>query len=225
MNRQTPTLHRDDPDAEPLVGNIKATRDDWLNHARDILVTDGEKQVKVLALAERLGVSRSSFYWYFKSREDLLDALLTDWADTNPGAMVRQASMPATSIHSAICQFFHCVVNPALFDTALDFAVRDWARRAPHVRARLNDADAWVITTLRDMFVRHGYADPEAITRARVLFYMQLGYHSAEVSEPMADRIAQLGPYLLAFTGTEPDPAVVADFTEYALAAEKGELS
>ncbi|WP_147125321.1 TetR/AcrR family transcriptional regulator [Shimia ponticola] len=224
MNRPTPTLHRDDPNAEPLVGNVKATRADWLNHARNILITDGEKQVKILTLANRLGVSRSSFYWYFKSREDLLDALLSDWADTNPGAMVRQASLPARSIHAAICNFFHCVVNPALFDTALDFAVRDWARRAPHVRARLDQADHSVISALRDMFARHGYADPEAITRARVLFYMQLGYHSAEVSEPMVDRIAQLGPYLQAFSGTDPDAQVVADFTAYALAAEKGEL-
>ena len=28
-----PILHRDDPKAEPLVGNIKVTRDDWLNVA------------------------------------------------------------------------------------------------------------------------------------------------------------------------------------------------
>jgi len=224
MNRQAPTLHRDDPLATPLVGNVKATRDDWLNHARDLLITDGENRVKVLALADRLGVSRSSFYWYFKSRDDLLNALLDDWARTNPAAMIEQSGLPASCIAGAICNFFKCVVNPALFDTSLDFAVRDWARRAPHVRARLDSADHDVLMALRDMFFRFAYPKDEAMTRARVLFYMQLGYHSAEINEPMADRVAQIPQYLLAFTGRPANPAVVAEFTAYAIAADKGEL-
>ena len=76
LDKDRPLLHRDDPDKEPLVGNIKVTRQDWLNVAMDVLVSDGVEQVKVLTLGERLGVSRSSFYWYFKSRQELLTALL-----------------------------------------------------------------------------------------------------------------------------------------------------
>ena len=37
----TPLLHRDDPDKDPLVGHVKVTRQDWLNMARNVLVTDG----------------------------------------------------------------------------------------------------------------------------------------------------------------------------------------
>jgi AcrR family transcriptional regulator len=36
-----------------------------------------------VALGARLGVSRSSFYWYFESRQDLLDALLDAWEVRN----------------------------------------------------------------------------------------------------------------------------------------------
>ena len=53
-----PVLHRDDPEAEPLIGNIKVTRDDWLNMGLDLLIRDGVERVKVLALAEAMGVSR-----------------------------------------------------------------------------------------------------------------------------------------------------------------------
>ena len=51
-----PILHRDDPKAEPLVGNVKVTRDDWLNVAMDVLISDGVEQVKVLNLADRMAV-------------------------------------------------------------------------------------------------------------------------------------------------------------------------
>ncbi|MCB1313688.1 MAG: TetR/AcrR family transcriptional regulator, partial [Sedimentitalea sp.] len=86
-----PLLHRDDPAREPLGGNVKVTREDWLAVALDALVSDGVEQVKVLALAERLDVSRSSFYWYFKSRQDLLDALLRHWQTTNTAAIIAQS--------------------------------------------------------------------------------------------------------------------------------------
>ena len=72
-------LARDDaPASGPRV-----SRDDWLNVARDILVSDGVAEVKVLTIGERLQVARSSFYWYFKNRKDLLDALLADWEGRN----------------------------------------------------------------------------------------------------------------------------------------------
>ena len=72
------------PAARPAVedahaGNVKVTREDWLTVAMDVLLSDGVEQVKVLTLGDRLSVSRSSFYWYFKSRQHLLDALLDQW--------------------------------------------------------------------------------------------------------------------------------------------------
>ena len=48
---EKPILHRDNPDAEPLIGNIKVTRTDWLNVAMDVLVTDGNGGSDVLDLS------------------------------------------------------------------------------------------------------------------------------------------------------------------------------
>lgn len=107
-----PVLRRDDPEAEPLVGNIKVTRDDWLNVAMDVLISDGVERVKVLALAERMAVSRSSFYWYFKTRQDLLDALLKSWEQTNTAGLVGQAGAPAKTVTAAVLNVWRCTANP-----------------------------------------------------------------------------------------------------------------
>ncbi|MEM7669398.1 MAG: TetR/AcrR family transcriptional regulator, partial [Pseudomonadota bacterium] len=50
-------------------GNTKVSREDWLSHAMEILIDRGVDHVKVLTVGDRLGVSRSSFYWYFKNRQ------------------------------------------------------------------------------------------------------------------------------------------------------------
>ena len=197
------------------IGNTKATRQDWLQVAMDILISDGVEQVKVLPLSEQLGVSRSSFYWYFKSRQDLLDALLEYWQQTNTAAMVAQAQAPAATITEAVCNVFRCVVNPALFNNALDFAVRDWARRSGKVRRVLDQSDQQRINALTAMFERYDYPAVEALTRARILYYMQIGYNDAELHEPMAERLRLLPSYLLCFTSREPRQSEIDEFIAY----------
>jgi AcrR family transcriptional regulator len=229
MNKslRNPVLHRDDPEREKLAGNVKVTREDWIATAMSVLITDGVDQVKILNLSQKMGVSRSSFYWYFGSRQDLLDALLATWQARNTAAMVAQANAPAPTITAAICNVFRCIVDPALFDTALDFAVREWARRDDAVRSALFASDDTREAALAAMFARYDYPAEEATTRAKVLYYMQLGYDFAGRPEAPGPRLARVPHYLRVFTGREPAPGEVDAFADYARQfdrfADKGE--
>ena len=129
------------PERPAQIGNVKATRDDWLDLALSVLAAEGVAHVTVLNLSERLGVSRSSFYWYFKNRDELLDALLDRWDRLNTRSIVDQADRPAATVNEAVCNVFRCWVNPAIFSPRLDFAVREWARRSSTVRKALDRSD------------------------------------------------------------------------------------
>ena len=223
MKRSTPLLHRDDPDREPLVGHIKVTKEDWLNVAKDILINDGVGEVKILAISERLEVSRSSFYWYFKSRDDLLSALLNDWATRNTSTIVEYCERHAETIAEALCNFFRCFVDPELFDQGLDFAVREWSRRDAAIRGRIDTADRQRLDAVTKMFARFGYSDDEADIRGRILYFMQLGYHALEVREPMAERMRRVPGYLEGFTGVTPAAAEYQPFLDFALKVDQGQ--
>jgi AcrR family transcriptional regulator len=200
----------------PPKGNVKVTRDEWLNLAARTLVERGVSQVKVLTLAKQLGVSRSSFYWYFRSRKDLLDQLLARWEAQNTRAVLDHAGRPAGNICRAVMHLFECFIDSARFDPRLDFAVREWARRTPEVRKRLDAADSARADAIRDMFLRHGFEPTEAVTRARIIYFMQIGYYALVENEPFETRFSLLKPYLVSFTGQEPDPAEMAEFLEVA---------
>lgn len=219
--RATTVLHRDDPDLPPLVGHVKVTREDWLNLARDALVANGVAGVKIASLATQMQVSRSSFYWYFKHRKALLAALLVDWETRNTQPIIDLCARPAASICEACCNFFRCFLDPALFDRELDFAIRAWARVSEDIRPRVDAADAARLAAVTDMFARQDYPPIEADARARILYYMQLGYHALEVTEPMDVRMRRLDPYIRGFTGRPTDPDVVADFAAFAHATEQ----
>jgi AcrR family transcriptional regulator len=198
--------------APPSKGNVKVTREDWLDRAAAVLVERGVSQVKVLTLANQLGVSRSSFYWYFHSRKDLLDQLLARWEAKNTRAILDHAARPAGNICRAVMHLFEGFIDPRQFDPRLDFAVREWARRSAEVRKRLDAADEARVTAIRDMFLRHGFDETEAFTRARIIYFMQIGYYALVENEPFETRFALLKPYLVSFTGQEPDAAEIAEF-------------
>jgi AcrR family transcriptional regulator len=200
----------------PQLGNVKATRDDWLDLALSVLAVEGVAHVTVLNLSERLGVSRSSFYWYFKNRDELLDALLDRWDRFNTRSIVAQADEPAASVNEAVCSVFRCWVNSAIFSPRLDFAVREWARRSASVRRALDGSDRVRTEALKALFVRFGYEDAEALVRARVLYYMQIGYYALDLKEPIEARLNLTPHYLKAFTGLAPSEAEVGAFRAYA---------
>lgn len=58
---------------------VKVTREDWLRGALSALAETGVSGVAVDPIAKQLGVSRGSFYWYFKDRAALLSEALELW--------------------------------------------------------------------------------------------------------------------------------------------------
>ena len=54
-------------------------REDWLRAARLALLRGGVEAVRVEKLARDLDVTKGSFYWHFKDRDELLDLLLREW--------------------------------------------------------------------------------------------------------------------------------------------------
>ena len=198
-------------------GNVKATRDDWLDLALSALAVEGVDHVTVLALSERLGVSRSSFYWYFKNRDELLYALLDRWDRLNTRSIVTEAEQPAATVNEAVCNVFRCWINSLIFSPRLDFAVREWARRSAHVRRALDRSDCLRTEALKAVFVRFGYEDEDAFVRARVLYYMQIGYYALDLKEPIETRLNLTPHYLKAFTGVLPTEGEIDPFRSYAV--------
>lgn len=191
---------------------VSTNREDWISTALTLLVDEGAAAVKVLTLANRMGCSRSNFYWFFKDREALLSELLAHWQRRNTAAIVERASRPAVRISQGILNIFDCWADAGLFDARLDFAIREWARRSVEVAAAVRRADAERLEAIMSLFLRFGVDRRQALVRARTLYFMQLGYYALEIDETADERIALLADYVFAFCGEMPDAGDMADF-------------
>lgn len=105
----------------------RGSREGWLEAAYESLVETGVDAVRVLPLSKRLKLSRTSFYWFFDDREALLAALIDLWRARNTGNLIRRSESYAESIAEAILNVFDCWVDPQLFDSRFEFAVRSCA--------------------------------------------------------------------------------------------------
>jgi AcrR family transcriptional regulator len=182
----------------------RSSKEDWLNHAIRMLVSDGIDQVKIQVIARELNVSRSSFYWFFKSLKDLHDQLLDHWLRINTGPMIERANRPAPTIVRAIINVFECWTDNSLYDPKLDMAVRLWARRSDEVKAVVKLADSQRLEAMTSMFRRYGYEPEDALIRARVLYFTQIGHYTLEVDEDLDTRHGHVAAYVKSFSGQDP---------------------
>lgn len=189
------------------ITDPRTTEDAWLKAAYDVLTESGVEAVKIMPLAKRLGLTRSGFYWHFKDRDALLEAMIRHWEDKNTGNLVARCDAYADSICEAIFNLFDCWLDENLFDSRLDLAIRNWARNNPALHARLARSDQRRREAMEEVFLRFGFDAPEAEVRALTMIYTQIGYISMQVTETREQRLARMPDYIEVFTGQKPAEA------------------
>ncbi len=176
----------------------------WLEAAYDSLLESGVDSVKIMPLAKRLNLSRTSFYWFFRDREELLAALISRWREKNTGNLLKQSEAYAESLAEAMLNVFDCWLNNDLFDSQFEFAVRSWALQSTEILTEVQRADQVRMEALCRMFMRFGCDARAADVRARTTYLVQIGYISMQSKENIALRMRRIPEYISIYTGQVP---------------------
>ena len=190
----------------------RGTPEIWLDAAYDLLVEGGVEAVKVMPLAAKLGLSRTSFYWHFADREALLAGLIARWQSQNTDNLIARTQAPAATIAEAMLNVNDCWITPALFDSRMEFAIRTWALTDPALASVLKAVDETRIQALTAMFEAFAYPPLEARLRAQTVYLTQVGYIAMRTEESLELRQQRIPDYVLIFTGKAPTAAELAAF-------------
>jgi AcrR family transcriptional regulator len=191
-------------DQVPSESGWRGSPEAWLEAAYESLLESGVETVRILPLAKKLGLSRTSFYWFFKDREELLDALVSRWREKNTGNLIRQSEAYAETIAEAMLNVSDCWFDKELFDSQFEFAVRSWALQSEETLAEVQRADQLRLDALRRLFARFGHKENSADVRARTTYLIQIGYISMQTREDIATRMKRIPEYVEIFTGQAP---------------------
>jgi AcrR family transcriptional regulator len=178
-------------------------REHWLAAARKMLIKSGIDQVKIERLSKQVKVTRSSFYWHFQSRADLLHALLDHWQATNTGPLLRAIEAAIEAGPTGIHILGRVWIEEREFNPAYDTAVRDWARKDAAVSTAVRAVDDKRIAALVRLMHVYGYKGNEALVRARIMYFHQVGYYALGIHESAVERLKLEPIYMKALTGSE----------------------
>lgn len=82
------------------------------------------------------------------------------------------------------------------YDPQWDGAVRDWGRNSTTVLKVVQTVDQTRVSVPEQVFLDMGYQGNEALIRARITYYHQVGYYSLGLRQLPKERLA-LGPYYI----------------------------
>ncbi len=152
-------------------------RQNWIRAALATLFENGVGGIKVVVLAEQMGVTSGSFYWHFKKLQDLLDAVLEFWEQDLTNHIIHGAQGFTGAPEERIYNLMEQVILEGAAEP--DHAISIWAKTDATVNdvfhrtiERRHDFAAW-------MFAQAGFDGEEARTRGRVMVAYLMGESSA----------------------------------------------
>lgn len=163
-------------------GKVLLSRDDWARATLAAIGEGGPGAVVVDRLAVRLGVTRGSFYWHFRDREEVIEAALELWAresTDDPLPELESIADPTKRLRALLRAVYERSVSPAELALA---AVGDDPLVGPiFARVTRKRMDA-----LRRIFTELGLSDTEAADRAWLAYAFYLGHHQLRRNSEIA---------------------------------------
>ena len=151
-------------------------RSDWIEAAINVLADEGTDGLRVEVLAKNFGVTKGSFYWHFKDRQDLLMAVLETWKEGRIKDIIKQTTAQSGKERE---QIYHVIQVYSLARNRkgipIELAVRDWARRDPQAAAIVEEVDTSRLECTRKLFVACGLSEKEAKSRSLMLYAYVFG--------------------------------------------------
>ena len=155
---------------------VQLDPDRWIEAAIDVLAREGIAGLRVEVLAKRCGVTKGSFYWHFKDRQALLDAVLERWKEGRIRDIEKTTSvLPGKEdeqLHYAI-EVYGASRNRK--GMSIELAIRDWARHDKQAAQIVEAVDLYRLECTRRLFVAAGMSDAEAKGRSLLLYACVFG--------------------------------------------------
>lgn len=147
----------------------------WINQALQKLTTEGIDKVSIAALARDLSVTKGSFYWHFKDREDLLQAMLQQWGKAGSEIVFKEVDRVGGDGEQRLKHMSDIIFKRYGDQLNLELALRDWGRKDPRIWEVIAREDERRMDYMRALFGKI-YENPQiAEAKAWLLFSLYVG--------------------------------------------------
>jgi AcrR family transcriptional regulator len=167
----------------------KLGRQDWLNIGIQTLIEKGIEAVRVEPLAKLLNVTRGSFYWHFKNRDDLLEEILNEWEARNTKNIIQQIEGLNSSPSAKLLSLLEIAAKD---DNLLEKAIRVWSVNDARAVGAITRIDQQRLDYLQNLFVQLGFSQIDSKVRAQIAYSVRLGWFVMASSGYASERLTEI---------------------------------
>ena len=175
----------------------KLGRQDWIHAGLTVLAEGGVDAVRIEPLAKRMKMTKGSFYWHFKNRNDLLDAILAEWVELDTNGIIQQVNQLDTDPKTKLLYLLELAYAendfmPGLADGRIENAIRAWAKSDQKVAELIAQVDQQRLNYTKGLFLDIGFSEAEAMVRARLAYYALVGELTIGIDPNQSNRLAEI---------------------------------
>lgn len=163
--------------------------EEWLEHALEALANKGPEILSIQRLCGYLGVSRGSFYWHFKNRDDFIQKLVQFWVRRMTNAVIDAAKELEGNPQETLMFLTEKIIDTDA--SRYDIPIRAWAATNPVAAAAVKRADKARYAILKELFRGIGFDGDELEMRVRTYMVFYSMEKSSFVRETRKERIAR----------------------------------
>ena len=171
----------------------------WIEAALDQLAHAGIDGVRVELLAKQLGVTKGSFYWHFKDRDELLESMLSHWRRRATLGLIERLDRRAATPRERLLQLLRLPFSGrrSTWSADIELALRLWGRHDKRARLVLEEVDHLRLRYIEGLLLALGLTSEHA-PAAAVIAYSYLRVAATLMESDAKELLAQCEERLLA---------------------------
>ena len=145
----------------------KHTREQWLQKSLDVISGQGFGRIVIDNIVKSIKVTKGSFYWHFKDRNDFLEHLVTYWDENFTRNVMQHIAAMQGDAGKRLLELMMYVTRKRL--ARYDAAILSLAHNEPHVSNQIAVVFESRIEFVASLIAEMGYKGLDLELRSRMI--------------------------------------------------------
>jgi AcrR family transcriptional regulator len=158
----------------------------WIKIGLKTLKDEGLGKFSVESVASKAGVTKGSFYWHFKDRDEYFTRIVDYWLAIQHRIVEDFTNQPPGDPKQQLWDVMYYILTKNAND---DVAMRSWVKHYDYATKAVKQVDKMRLNYLETLFCKMGLNKDNAKLRAYMLYFYQVGEHTLLVREKESVRV------------------------------------
>ncbi|UPK47071.1 TetR/AcrR family transcriptional regulator [Paenibacillus pabuli] len=164
---------------------IIVTEEQWVQQGIERFEQGGAEQLVIEKMAVSLGCSKSSFYWYFSSRDSFIQQIVETWRELTTQQVIADSNVHATADERIV------KVLTRMFGTTQRgdflFYLRKLSLKDDAYRVVLNEVEQLRMEFMQQLLIQKGMQPERAFQKSWMLYHYYLGWYERHKQEKLGN--------------------------------------